>query len=173
MNKNVLLYSLLLIQFIIVNPSLAQTQISNQDFASLAGNWSGSLTYLNYSSDDLYTLPAELKVVNDKKADKVIFYISFPEEPHANTIDTLSISEDGTLLEGEHVISKNKLDNGSLEIVTEITGTDGNDDKLAVIKHIYAIGHKNFLLQKKVRFIEGGDWITRNEFNFIKDPESK
>jgi hypothetical protein len=152
--------------------SSAQVSTSIDDFIILTGSWTGSLTYLDYSSDNLITLPADLEVVKDEKLNQLIFYISFPEEPEANNIDTLSISSDGTLLEKEPVVSKQSFEDGSLEIITEITGTDGNEDKPAVIRHTYVIGQNNFVLRKNVRFVDGKEWILRNEFSLIKNTES-
>jgi hypothetical protein len=152
--------------------SSAQVSTSIDDFTILTGSWSGSLAYLDYSSDNLITLPAELEVVKDEKLNQLIFYISFPEEPQANNIDTLIISADGTLLEEEPVVSKKSFDDGSLEIITEITGTDGNEDKPALIRHTYIIGQNKFVLRKIVRYIDEEEWILRNEFSLIRNTES-
>lgn len=148
--------------------SSAQTTITGEDLKPVIGSWSGTLTYLDYSSNKPYTMPAELSVARISKTNNYIFNISFPDEPHANSADTVSISEDGSMLDGETIISKCLNNDKTLEVVTEIMSVDGNDDKPAIIRHTYSISAEVFVIKKTVQFSGEKDWIKRNEFNFKK-----
>jgi hypothetical protein len=167
MKKFILFYAVL---FFFLNSffSSAQTTISNEDFKPLIGGWSGTLTYLDYTSNKPYTMPAELSVVQVGETNNYIFNVSFPDEPRANSADTVSISGNGSELDGETVISKRLINDKTLEVVTEIMSVDGNENKAAAIRHTYSIGAEVFVIKKTVQFAGEKDWINRNEFNFKK-----
>jgi hypothetical protein len=71
------------------------------------------------------------------------------------------------MLNGEPVISKQLLEDGNLEIVTESMGTDANEP--ATIRQTYIIGAEVFVTRKDVLFEDQEEWLNRNEFNFKKD----
>ncbi|MEO6819792.1 MAG: hypothetical protein ABI266_00785, partial [Ginsengibacter sp.] len=64
-------------------------KISMKDFGTLSGSWQGSLTYLDYSSGKPFTMPADITVRRIKKSNKFIFSNIYPNEPNANSIDTM------------------------------------------------------------------------------------
>jgi len=55
-----------------------------------------------------------------------------------------------------------------LQIITETNGVDGNDNKKALIKHIYTISKKTFIKRKEVKFEEEDKFIMRNEFKMFR-----
>jgi hypothetical protein len=169
--KTMILFGTILFSLSISYSSLAQTTISSADFIPLIGNWSGTLTYLNYSDGTPFSMPVELRIVQTEETNKFTFYFSFPDEPQANSEETVSISDGGTMINSEPIISKQRLEGGNLEIVTESKGTD--DELPATIRQTYIIGADVFVTRKDVQFVGQDEWLNRNEFNFKKDSQEK
>ena len=92
----------------------------------------------------------------------------YPDEPKANGKDTLFISGNGSMLNKAKIISKKLLPDGSIQIITDINGKDGNDNKSAILRHIYTIGKNNFSNRKEVKFEGADQWIMRNEYVFSR-----
>lgn len=144
------------------------TSVSVKDFKPAYGKWTGTITYLDYSSGKPFTMPANVTISKNKKeTNQLIFAFEYPNEPKANGNDTLIISADGMMIDDENVVSKESKD-GTLQIISEKNGVDGNDDKKALIRHIYTISKKFFIKRKEVKF-EGEDkFIMRNEFKMSR-----
>ncbi len=143
--------------------------ISVKDFKPAFGAWKGTLTYLDYSSGKPYTMPANLRIAKDKANDQqLVLDLEYPDEPRANGKDTLVISKDGSMIDGAVVISKETTGDKYLKIITEKAGIDGNDNRKAIIKHIYTISRRVFISRKEVRFDGEHDFILRNEFNMVR-----
>lgn len=137
--------------------------VSVKDFRPAFGKWKGSLTYLDYSSGKPYSMPANITITANKQQG-LILSLEYPDEPKANGKDTLFISADGTMIDGARVVLNKKNNEGSREIVTEQNGTDGNDNRKAVLRYIYKISKKMFISRKEVRFEGEEKFILRNEF---------
>lgn len=136
------------------------------DLAASIGNWEGKLTYLDYSSGNPYTMQANIKIsfTADKKG--YIMGYEYPKEPHANSKDTTF--SNGNFFGKEKIIEFNKDVHGGYRLVTEIDGQDGNDNKKAVLKHIYVLQSNSYTIKKEVQF-EGTDkWIKRHEYVFVR-----
>jgi hypothetical protein len=144
-------------------------KISTVDFTAALGAWKGKLTYLDYSSGKPYTMPANVTIsVNAKAKGQIILVLIYPDEPKANGTDTLVISENGTELNGAKLVSKKITGEGSVQIITDEEGNDGNDNKKAVIRHIYTMNKNNFSNRKEVRFAGTDTWVLRNEYVFYR-----
>ena len=143
--------------------------VSVKDFKPAFGKLKGTLTYLDYSSGKPYTMPANITISRDNNNEqKLILAFVYPDEPKANSNDTLVISNDGLQIDGAAVISKKKTSEGFLEIITEKNGIDGNDNRKAVLKHIYTISKKIFSNRKEVRFDGEEKFILRNEYKMTR-----
>lgn len=142
-------------------------KISTADFKAVLGHWEGSLTYLDYSSGKPFSMPANIAIAR-LGAKQLIFANTYPEEAAANSADTSTIAKNGTMLDEEKLISKRKLADGNLEIITEYTGPDGNDNLLARIRHTYTIGKTLLVIRKDVMFVGDAEWIMRHEFRYEK-----
>ncbi len=146
------------------------TKASKKDFQILLGNWRGSLTYLDYSSNKSYTMPADVNISQVADSKTFIFSNIYPDEPKANSADTLVISKNGKMLNKKNVTSKRKLDDGIaeviLEIITEILSVDGNDNKPAIIRHTYLLGNNTYTKTEHVQFVGQNKWIKRNEYSY-------
>lgn len=139
------------------------SSVSVKDFKPAFGKWKGSLTYLDYSSGKPYAMPVNIKITANKQQG-LILSLEYPDEPKANGKDTLIISANGAMLDGATVVSNKKNKDGIREVITERNGTDGNDNRKAILRHIYRIGKKVFISRKEVRFEGEEKFILRNEY---------
>jgi hypothetical protein len=140
--------------------------VSVNDFKPAFGKWQGTITYLDYSTGKSFTMPANLTITK-KDAEQLVFAFEYPKEPKANGKDTLTISDDGTMIDDAIVVSKQK-ENGTMIITAEKNGVDGNDNKKAVMRYVYTIGKKIFCKRKEVKFDGEEKWIMRNEYKMSR-----
>lgn len=140
----------------------------NNDLEMAVGTWKGFLIYLDYSSDKAVSLPAELVINQIGKKDKFLFSFFYPDEPNANSTDTITVSTDGKQLNNETVISRTMSTDGEIVIVSGEKGEDGNEDKSALIRHTYTIGENVLKIRKDILFDGQTEWINRHEFSFVK-----
>ena len=146
--------------------SYSDSTITSKDLKNLAGYWEGSLTYLDYSSNKPFSMPANIVVKDFKNSNLIICSLIYPKEPNANALDTIFISKDGRLLNNAAITFKRRFNNDSLQVVTEIRGNDGNDNKAAIIRHTYMLGRNSYSVKKEVQFAGQTAWILRNEYRF-------
>ena len=144
----------------------APVKVSLKDFKTAFGKWEGALTYLDYGTGKPFSMPANIAISGNGK--QLFFENSYPEEPEANETDTVAIAAKGTLLDGEKVVSKRKLADDKCEIVTEIQGVDGNENKPARMRHTYTLGRNVYVVRKDVLFEGEKEWIMRHEFRYEK-----
>lgn len=139
---------------------------SLDDFKILVGdNWSGSLNYLNYGSDKRSTIPANLEI-NLKGERKIKYKIIFPKEPNSNSSDTISISKDGSKLDGQIITDRSIDEDGSLVLTAQ--SRDYDDNQEADIRTTYTISEREFRMKKDVKFDNDEDFLNRNEFVFTR-----
>jgi hypothetical protein len=163
-----LIYSFLLLLTAFSTAFAQSDAISRKDFERIRGDWKGTLTYLDYSSGQPYTMPANISIARIGKTNRFLFTNSYPDEPRANSADTVTVSKNGKQLGDEVVKSRKVLSDGTVEIVTEQAGTDGNDDKAAIIRHTYSIGKTVFVIRKDVQFTGESAWINRHEYRYTR-----
>ena len=150
--------------------SFAQTPaITATDILLLTGKWKGSLTYLDYTSKKSFTMPAAVTIGHLPKTNALVFSNNYPNEPKANDIDTVTVSKNGRMVDQEKVRKRTVLPNGNIEIVTEYTGTDGNDNQPSLIRHTYTLGKRVFKKSKEVQFKGQSIWIQRHEYSYTKE----
>ena len=154
----------MLTAFFLVASSKAQT-ISVDDIKPIEGNWVGTLTYLDYSSNKEATIQSSLivKIKNDKKYE---FDIRFPKEPGYGGKDKYHIKENGAMINDMKIIERVKQPDGALKIVMESKGKDGNDNKKATFHHIMLVGKTNFSITKMVKFEGEKEFFQRNQYVF-------
>jgi hypothetical protein len=148
--------------------SFSDSTVTSKDLKSLTGCWQGSLTYLDYGTGKPFSMPANIMVKDFKKSNMIICSFMYPEEPKANSMDTIFISKDGRSLNNEPIKTMRRLGKDSIEIVTAFTGIDGNDNKAAVIHHTYLLGKNTYSIKKEVQFAGQSQWIMRNQYRFIR-----
>lgn len=146
------------------NLKLSENTVSPEDLEIILGDWTGSLTYIDYSSNEPYTMPADLIVKQEKNKNELTLLFKYPNEPNANSKGQISVSDKGTKINKELVISKQELSNGQLQITTEYNGKDNN--KKALIRNKYILGSKQLVIRKEVKFKNSIEFMLRNEYSF-------
>ncbi|MEO8211049.1 MAG: hypothetical protein ABI840_10850 [bacterium] len=127
--------------------------------------WKGNLTYKDYSKDTEVTIPSELLVVqSDTNPADCYFSMMYPDEPQMNSTTLIKLSDEGKKFDGEIIIEKKYLKDGSLYFVTESKGAD--NDKKADIRHLYTINASEFIIKKEVRYEGQEDFFLRNKYEF-------
>ena len=155
---------LIVFTFLFSFESFAQNTVTTDDLLTLLGDWTGTLTYIDYSSNKPYTMPANLIVKQGKNENQLILFNIYPKEPKANNKDKIKISKNGKLLNNYAVKSKQRLSNGQIQITTEYSGKDNN--KKALIRSLYILGENQFVIRKEVKYENSDQWLKRNEFNY-------
>ena len=138
-------------------------KIRPSDFSLLEGNWSGTLTYLNYKSDKKNTIPCDL-IVTQSENDKRVWYFKklYPKEPHANTIDTITISRNGKKINTKQLAEKSASVTGVTMVFREKHNDDGVDKDF---RFTYSIT-KNLFSIKKEESTANGTFIERNRYEW-------
>jgi hypothetical protein len=72
------------------------------------------------------------------------------------------------MLDKAKVVARKIQVDGTLQIVIEENGFDGNDRKAAILRHTYTIGKKVFSIQKDVQFVGTTEWLKRNVYAFSR-----
>jgi hypothetical protein len=161
--KRILFYVVLFMAFC----ASAQSNISSDDLTVLIGDWTGTLTYMDYSTNEPFSMPANVTVKMGKNENQLVLFNEYPNEPKANGKGKVTISRDEKSINGNPLISRESLEGGDTQFTTESTGKDNNEK--ALIRNIYVIGDKRFVIRKEVKFESSEEWLIRNEFNYTRD----
>lgn len=145
----------------------AQT-VTKKDFTVLEGKWKGTLTYLDYTSHKDETIKANA-IVEVKKGNAFTLGFYYTDEPKKNGRDHYRINTAGTMINDMKVIERTLQPDGSLKIVLESRGSDGNDHKPATFHQVLLIGPGRFSMTKLVRFDGEVDFFRRNEYLFTRN----
>jgi hypothetical protein len=161
--KKIFLYISMLLSIV----GNTQPSISIADFEPLAGKWKGTLTYLDYSSNKTTNIPANtsVEIISNTEFDQYVYYT---EEPEKNQKTSYYIHATGTSLGDRRVIEKIIEPNGSLKLILESTGADGNDQRKAVFRHIMLISPHQFIITKMVRFDGENKFFERHTYSFSR-----
>ena len=76
----------------------------------------------------------------------------------------MTLSKDGTTIDGERVIERTNLAGKTLKIVTEKNGPD--NDKKALFRFTYLLSKTNFSIKKEVKDEDATEFFVRNEFSW-------
>ena len=145
---------------LLLSTALQAQTVTLDELRPLAGDWQGSLIYLDYSSNKEVSIPVNLNV--EVKGDKklVMNYI-YPNEPQANSKTVLRIG--GNNLNGRLIVGKS-LENNYLVVLTEGSGRD--DGQPAKFNFTYTISSNFFSIRKDVE-VEG-ERFMRNRYEFYR-----
>lgn len=141
-------------------------RIEKGDLAKIAGNWNGELTYLDYTSKKEVTFSCNLEATlsPDEKLLKLKYI--YPDEMDANSMSILSIEEGGAKIEGQSVMERTILPDGSLKLITEEKEFD--DYQLSTIRRIIVLSNDTFVITKMVKFDDAEEFFRRNEYRWKK-----
>ena len=140
--------------------------ITPQDLEIILGDWTGTLTYMDYRSNKPYTMPANLTVEQGENENQFLLNNIYPKEPKANSQDVIMLSKSGKALNGKDIKTKQILSTGQVQITVEYKGKDNN--KKALIRSIYLLSKNQFVIRKEVQFEDSDLWVKRNEYNYIR-----
>lgn len=152
--------------FIFSVHSYGQNTMTPTDFNVLMGEWTGTLTYMDYSSSKPFTMPANLTVEQGKNENQLVLFNSYPNEPHANSKDKIQISKDGSQVNNIDIKSVEAMPDGQIQIMTTYIGKDNK--KRAQIRNVYNIGNSRFVIRKEVKFENSENWLVRNEYKYVR-----
>lgn len=139
----------------------ASPEVLATDLDLLTGpRWTGSLTYLDYGTHQSVRIPCSLEVRRLSGDARWEERVGYDDEPSKDWSGELAIADGGRTLDGERVVSREVMANGTIRIVTETRGTD--DDKPARIRHVYELAPTHTSLQKLVRFEGEQAFFERN-----------
>ncbi len=140
------------------------SKVKIKDLQNLRGaQWTGTLSYLDYRKNTKVSISSNLTVTQSKD-DKSswIFEYQYPDEPKANSRETVAVSKDGKTFDGETVTERTSLADKTLKIVTQKSGPD--NDKKALFRFTYLLGKTSFSIKKEVRYEGTTDFFVRNEY---------
>ncbi|MBL7738865.1 MAG: hypothetical protein JNK14_06565 [Chitinophagaceae bacterium] len=144
----------------------AQSQsVTSKDFQTVAGSWTGELTYLDYTSNKKESIKTSL-AIKKKSEDHFEMDFSYPGESGHGGKDHYRIKANGTMINDMKVIERSVQPDGSVKVVLEEKGKDGNDSRSATFHHLLVLGKNQFTITKLVKFDGEGDFFQRNQFVF-------
>ena len=125
--------------------------------------WTGTLTYLDYSTNRKVSIPSTLQVTPvEGQTLSFTFDYQYPDEPHARSTSTLTITADGKEFAGARIVERRGSASGPLILVMEKMGRD--NDREALIRHTYQIETGRLSIRKEVRYTGITQFLLRNEY---------
>jgi len=150
-------------------PHHASSAVVASDFDVLQGDsWSGTLTYLDYSSGKTTTIRSTLQVTRVAEGSWT-FAVGYNDEPHANAADEVRLEQGGLAIRSgdsvEHVVGRTER-TGHIEIVTEQPGEDNGT--AAVIRRVRTIAPREYSLAKYVCPEGQETFFKRHEYRWAR-----
>jgi len=150
---------------------LNEPVITASELKLLKGKWEGTLTYRDYTSGKSETI--NVIVTGSRKGNKQTsrtwsLQFTYPQEPGHEATDELTVSADGKMINEAKLIEKTTLADGTLKLVLESSGKDGNDNKPCTFNKVIQLGKNNLTITKLVRFDGEADFILRNEYKLSR-----
>jgi hypothetical protein len=144
--------------------------ISAKELKSFIGCWQGTLNYSGTMIRKPFVTTAELVVKQLAKVNQFQFLHIYTKDPKENVADTITISKDGKKLNNGVIKSKRYTSEGDLEIITEVSGFDHDNNKPSIVRQTYRIGKKLYTYKKQVKLQGQEDWLDREDFNYSSKP---
>jgi hypothetical protein len=152
-------------------PVASGAAVLEADLDLLVGpSWKGTLTYLDYTSKKLTTIPSTLLVTRKTTAAgaeptwRVAF--GYTDEPHADKAEDLPLRSGGKLLGDEPVMERSVLADGTVRLVTEMAGQD--DSVPAQLRRVYLITRGRYEIQKWVRPAGAPEYFQRYVYRWTR-----
>lgn len=145
--------------------------IQPEELKNFEGSWKGSLTYKDYSTGKETSIAATVvchlaKPENESRT--WVMNFDYPGEKGHDHSEEYRINKEGTGISNKLLVEKTLLPDGSLKIILEEKGKDGNDQKPAIFHHIIKLSASTLTITKMVRFEGDQVFIKRNEYQFSK-----
>lgn len=132
-------YILLVLTSVFIFITTKAQTVSNNDFQIIIGNWTGQLTYLNYGDSKEVSIKAAL-AVEMKKKNLFVLNFDYPDEAGHGSKEKHHIKNKGRYINNQLVAGRSVQEDGSIKIILEEKGKDGNGPKQATFHHILIIG---------------------------------
>lgn len=145
--------------------------IQPNELGNLFGTWTGTLTYKDYSSGYSATIKTVIYgwMKDHQRRDRVWkLKFEYPDEPDHGTKENWTISKDGKMINKAKIVEKQKLADGTLRIVLEEKGKDGNDNKPCTIRKVIALNSNSFSITKLVRFDDEKEFFQRHIYQMTR-----
>lgn len=127
--------------------------------------WRGELSYLDYSKNTWTSIPSNLRVTRSEQDPSVwLWSYGYDDEPHANAKDGLRLAADGKSLGDETIISRTRLHQGYIKIVTTMAGKD--DGREAQFRFTYLFNKDSFERKKEVKLNGADDYFVRHVYRW-------
>lgn len=148
---------------------VAGAAVAATDIDRLTGEpWTGTLTYLDYTSHEQTTIKASLLVARlPEQPDGAFAWdlrVGYADEPHANDSETAVLTDGGRSFRDAQVVERAVLADGTVRFVTEQDGED--DGRAARLRFVYSLGEKQCSIQKLVRFPPDGAFFERHVYRW-------
>lgn len=144
------------------------TEVTKEHLQVFEGEWSGSLTYLNYGDDaTLVTLPLKTEAYMDTKGKGVRFnyYFTEPGGGIEERKDRLYFKDGKLMFSGKwEIVSSdaNDLQNWTMEL--KKSGKDNNKD--SDFKETITVTPNKITVTKMVKYHDGDEFFMRNQYVF-------
>jgi hypothetical protein len=142
--------------------------VREDDLRRMSGaQWKGTLSYLDYQTSRTTTIPSHLTVTRSAGDPRAwIFAYEYPEEPRANSVDTVVVAADGRSIGEAAVVERTTLPDGTLRLVARQSGKDNNRD--ATFRFTYLIGESRVSFRKEVMYEGTAEYFERNEYAWTR-----
>jgi len=143
----------------------ADPLIAKADFDSVLGDdWSGSLTYLNYSEPfEEVTIPAEIDVSSSPTG--LTFSFQYPEEPQQNSTLTIDLSGPSNEIRDAKIVRRSTVGNSVIFMTVEPCEDMGRE---ANCEMIYALAPNMLNIVKVVTYDGETESFQRNAYAFSR-----
>ena len=147
------------------------TRLTIAELSDALTAWTGTLTYLDYSSPKSVMLKTTARG-EMSRPNQLLLHFDYeePSKRHVFGTDTLTLAPDGVHLRWDGsvltVTSKQWLPDQTLRLVLEGQGRD--NDQPATIRKTLTLSPRQFTLKKEVRYNSGTAFFQRNEYQFAR-----
>ena len=146
--------------------SASKTSVTAADFAPLSGpEWTGSLTYLDYSSNEPSQIPVSIRF-DEAKSRSIRYHIKYPGEAQYNDSVKIKLSKNGRELNGDSITDRQELPDGTVVITTRAQEED--DGRPADVRTTYSLGASALSIRKEVRYEGSTDYLERNIYRLAR-----
>ena len=154
---------LLLLSSIVFNALHAQVRISLNDFQILNNtSWEGTLTYLDYQSNELVPIAATMQMA--VAGNLIEQNVQYTWEPHKNILAKTKIRRKGRFLGKQKVIAKSLKEGGSVLLTTTYKGKD--EKEKATMYVTYEFNDKLYKVTKEVQLKGSNERFMRNNYSY-------
>jgi hypothetical protein len=142
----------------------AHAQLTTDNLTAIEGEWTGTLTYLNYRDDKtLVSLPVEIIATNAGKSIDLVMIFTEPGGGSERRTDKIKLKKKQIVFSGDWDLGESKVEDlNNWEVEMSKEGIDNN--LKANFLQIMKVSADDILITKKVRYRGEEDYFMRNEY---------